>query len=39
VDGKTVIARSERVLAPGEIVPVRIRRAMGADLLADLDET
>jgi ribosomal protein S12 methylthiotransferase len=38
VDGKTVVARSDRGLAPGEIVPVRIRRAMGEDLLADLDE-
>jgi ribosomal protein S12 methylthiotransferase len=37
VDGKTIIAKSSRVLAPGEIVPVRIRRALGEDLLADLD--
>ncbi|MBW2261250.1 MAG: 30S ribosomal protein S12 methylthiotransferase RimO [Deltaproteobacteria bacterium] len=38
VDGKTIVAKSGRVLAPGEIVPVRIRRALGEDLLADLDE-
>ena len=38
VDGKTIVARSDRVLSPGEIVPVRIRRALGEDLLADLDE-
>ncbi len=36
VDGKTIVARSDRVLAPGEIVPVRIERAMGEDLLADV---
>ncbi len=38
VDGKTIIARSDRILSPGEIVPVRIRRALREDLLADLDE-
>ena len=36
VDGKVVIARAGRPLSPGELVRVRVRRAMGPDLLADL---
>lgn len=35
VDGKVIVAKSERVLSPGEIVRVTITRAMGEDLLAD----
>ena len=37
VDGKVVVAKSPRALRAGEIVRVRIARAMGADLLADLE--
>jgi hypothetical protein len=35
VDGKVIVAKSDRILSPGEIVPVTITRAMGEDLLAD----
>jgi hypothetical protein len=35
VDGKVVIARSERVLDAGRMVEVRIVREMGEDLLAE----
>lgn len=35
VDGKVVVAKALRAVAPGETMRVRITRVMGADLLAD----